>query len=749
MAQLEITAEFAQALNWLHSGKSCFLTGKAGTGKSTLIREFLAHTKRNVLVAAPTGIAALNVGGYTLHRLFGFTPSTTLADVLAPSYFPPRAFAAALKQLDVLIIDEASMVRADLLDCVQTALRKFGPHVGELFSGVQIVLVGDLFQLPPVVSTEQEQTYFASVYDSSYFFSAKCFSPQLFPTLQLSKVYRQQGDQTLIDVLNAIREGFASSEVLSTINKRVDRDFEPPLDEFWVTLAPTNKIVKSRNRKALAQLPAPEITVLAEESGEVDHKNLATDALLQLKEGAQVMLLNNDPVGRWVNGTMGKITRIFLPEDQPVSATTVVASDVSLEIETAAGDLHVVDAYTWEVTEPSVAEGQLTHEVVGQFTQLPVKLAWAVTIHKSQGQTLEKVVLDLSGGTRASGQLYVALSRCTSISGLVLHRPIYPKDIKVDPLIRQQLGSAGPTTTKVKVIAGVLVGQGDGFVRPVEIAVAGPAGLEMTSLVNPNRDVGTAGKEYGLTSARLQVAPQLAQCWPFVEDAIAGCALASPTGRALAVLDDELKRTNLVAALTTVAPLPFPAGLVAGAAAAIAVAAQQELANSPLGEQPVYARLEQHPTGYLLTRAGEIVPYGEPEAVAELIGRNLAHAGPWSAETTAAITAFEKTYFVTVPRVAQGEQEPLTAVLQPGLKVCFTGTVFWEEQTYERAHMEFLARRAGLIVKNNVSRTQCDLLIAADPTTQSRKARDARQFGKPIYSAKEFLAWISAAKNGC
>src|SRR5690625_2322529 len=199
----ELTEEFQHALTLLDQGRNLFLTGRAGTGKSTLIRYFLDHTQRNVVVAAPTGIAALNVNGYTIHRLFSFRSETTLDDVASSRYFPGR-FANSLRNLHTLIIDEASMVRADLFDMIELALRRFGPNPGQLFGGVQLVLVGDLFQLPPVV-TDGEQEMFSTHYDTPYFFSARAFTQEAFPTVHLSRVFRQQGDTQLVDILNAVR----------------------------------------------------------------------------------------------------------------------------------------------------------------------------------------------------------------------------------------------------------------------------------------------------------------------------------------------------------------------------------------------------------------------------------------------------------------------------------------------------------------------------------------------------------------
>ncbi len=297
---ITITSEFAHALDLLQRGSSIFLTGKAGTGKSTLIRHFLALTERNAITVAPTGIAALNVDGYTIHRLFSFPPGINEETVRYGSYYPQR-FAAALKDLDILMVDEVSMVRADLFDAMVAALEKFGPRPGEPFGGVQLVLVGDLYQLPPVVR-EAESAFITERYGTPYFFSARSYTRAAFPTVELTTVFRQIGDSRLVGILNAVREGSLLEAARAELNERTRPDFEPALDEFWLTLATTNRIVGARNRQMLERLGAPPRTFSAEISGESDGFEYPADERLTLAVGAQVMLLNNDASGRWVNG---------------------------------------------------------------------------------------------------------------------------------------------------------------------------------------------------------------------------------------------------------------------------------------------------------------------------------------------------------------------------------------------------------------------------------------------------------------
>ncbi|MDN6399257.1 MAG: DEAD/DEAH box helicase, partial [Brachybacterium sp.] len=370
---LTLTDEFQTALDHLHAGDHLFLTGRAGTGKSTLIRHFLETTERSAITVAPTGIAALNVDGYTIHRLFSFPLGVNQELVRGAGYYPGR-FARALAALDTLIIDEASMVRADLFDALTAALERFGPRPGTPFGGVQLVLVGDLYQLPPVV-TDAEAAFVEERYGTPFFFSARSFDRETFPVVELGTVFRQQGDDRLVDLLNAVREGALLEDARQELNRRTDPDFDPPLEEFWLTLATTNRIVGARNRQQLERLPDPAQTFTARITGDTDGFEHPTEDTLRLAVGAQVMLLTNDPLDRWVNGTLGRI--IALTED------TADADGPVVTVQLRNGRTVTVPPHTWDITRPSVEGGALVHEVVGTFTQLPMKLAWAITIHKS------------------------------------------------------------------------------------------------------------------------------------------------------------------------------------------------------------------------------------------------------------------------------------------------------------------------------------------------------------------------------
>lgn len=753
---IDITSEFALALDLLEAGQSMFLTGKAGTGKSTLIRHFLATTEREALVVAPTGIAALNVEGYTIHQLFGLQPTTTLADVEGGNYYP-RRFAAALRTVGTLVVDEASMVRADLLDMVAVALERFGPVPGEPFGGVQIVLVGDLLQLAPVVRSHEE-LYFHDVYETPYFFSARSYSSERFPLVQLTKVFRQIGDPELTRILNTVREGRLVEESRALLNTRTVPDFEPPAGEFWLTVCTTNRIADSRNRRALERLPGDEIVSHAMVSGEVDARSLPTDTELPLKPGAQVMLLNNDPLGRWVNGSIGQVVSLFLDDDGDLGARVLLRSGRAVD----------VGQHTWEITEPHVEGGGIAHRVVGLVRQLPLRLSWAITIHKSQGQTVERLVVDLSGGTFAYGQLYVALSRCTSMAGLVLRRDVLAKDLKVDARIRRFLRAhTERTSTNVApaFVTALVVGENGARYRPraVEVAVATADGVEFSTLLNPQRDLGSSRADYGISAADIQLAPTLAEAWPGISLALAGRpVVAARADETLEFLDFELKRLGVLAVVPTgveFRSLPFAAEAARALDAPTALERARAMRDSAVrhgwvapGDADAFEAAPALDSGFVLDRERRFRPAGtQPEGLgyAEALAAHVRRAAERAVPSPALAAELdglgrELGEDVLPPEWVDPESVDLDGVFFPGARVCFTGTVVSGGREFAREEMERLARGVGLQPVANVTKTKCDALVVAEPGTQSTKARSAEKWGTPVVAAEEFLDWLGA-----
>ena len=423
--KIEINDQFRAALDELETGSGhLFVTGRAGTGKSTLLRLWRDRTKRSHVVLAPTGIAALNVGGKTIHSFFGFGPAVTPAVVRREAKFVENT--ELYEKLDTVVIDEVSMVRADLLDCVDTFLRLHGPHRGQAFGGVRLVFFGDLFQLPPVV-TPQQKAVLNEQYETPFFFSARAFvAADKFPvrTIQLDQVYRQR-DEDFIAILDAIRTGRARDEHFSALARRHEPSFQPADDEFWIRLTATNEAARHLNEIRLDRLSGPVKEYEAHTTGNLAQDfSPPTEPRLKLKEGAQVMFVANDPLRRWVNGTMGQV--VGFEEDDGGHET--------VNVELADGEIVAVAPHTWETYDWYYDDdaGHIDSKSVGAFVQYPLRLAWAITIHKSQGQTFDRVIIDLDRGLFAAGQLYVALSRCRTLGGMVFIRPIRRGHMLVD-----------------------------------------------------------------------------------------------------------------------------------------------------------------------------------------------------------------------------------------------------------------------------------------------------------------------------
>lgn len=420
--KIELTTEARAALHLFEDTKQhVFLTGRAGTGKSTLLQHFRAITRKRIVVLAPTGVAAVNVQGQTIHSFFGFGPDIT------PEKAQRRATGKKqlYRNLHVIVIDEISMVRADLLDCIDAFLRVNGPRAKEPFGGVQMIFIGDLYQLPPVVRSEEENL-FTIHYASPYFFDANVFRHTSFEVAQLLKVYRQH-DATFVTLLDAVRNGSLDRQQLAALNARYCADLSQLDRQKYVALVTTNAMADRINAYHLGQIRQKSYTFNGTINGAFNRSQLPTDATLTLKAGARIMMLNNEPRGKWVNGTLGNVTTI---KDEGGS----VDMRVELENEYTGKIL----PYTWEVIRFTFDQRtqRIQSEVVGSFTQYPLRLAWGTTIHKAQGKTFDQVVLDFGRGTFAPGQAYVAFSRCRSLAGLVLRTPLKPEFVIVDQRVR-------------------------------------------------------------------------------------------------------------------------------------------------------------------------------------------------------------------------------------------------------------------------------------------------------------------------
>lgn len=432
-ADLEINSEFKEALEIINNtSQHLFITGKAGTGKSTLLDYCYQHCPKDLVILAPTGVAALNVKGQTIHRFFNF-PINVTVEKIKRLEVRPRSL-GIFRNLDTIFIDEVSMLRADLLDCIDAFLQIYGPKPESVFGGVQMVFVGDMYQLPPVVGSD-EQEIFTTYYRSPYFFDAKVFEKIQIKIVELRKIYRQK-DDAFIALLNRIRNNLATPEDIHMLNRQIaEKPQVAEEKEFRISLTPTNRQADNINQNRLDSLDAQLQTAHAEIEGVFSEDYYPTAAELTFKAGSQIMFLNNDAKNRWVNGTVGHIEDIGIDKN----GHTYVKARLHHNHQSVR-----VLPYTWEIFKYKKDGEHITSESVGSFTQFPFRLAWAITIHKSQGKTFEKVEIDIGRGAFSSGQLYVALSRCTSLEGITLTRPVSLKDILTDYRIAEFINRCLP-----------------------------------------------------------------------------------------------------------------------------------------------------------------------------------------------------------------------------------------------------------------------------------------------------------------
>jgi energy-coupling factor transporter ATP-binding protein EcfA2 len=426
--------EFNNAVDFVqHTGKIIYLTGKAGTGKTTFLKYIKATIKKNTVILAPTGVAAVNAGGQTIHSFFKIRPSVYVPgdkrlrarcsqldsdqSTIYDNFQYNKNKLSIIRGLEILIIDEISMVRCDLLDVVDRILRVFRKREKEAFGGVQVILIGDTFQLPPIAQNP-EWEILKQFYENPFFFSSRVMKESKPVYIELKKIYRQK-EQEFIDLLNRVRVNQVTQNDISILNSKFNPVFSPKKNENYVILATHNDMVRRTNLTKLEELPGELNLFNATVDGDFPDAIMPTDRVLQLKEDAQIMFIKNDMGKRYYNGKIAKIVKI---------------DEAEIVAELSEGNQIIVEREKWENIKYvwNDKKKKIEEEVVGTFVQYPVKLAWAITVHKSQGLTFEKVIADLESAF-APGQVYVALSRCVTFNGLVLRTQLHKNAIKTAP----------------------------------------------------------------------------------------------------------------------------------------------------------------------------------------------------------------------------------------------------------------------------------------------------------------------------
>lgn len=761
-----LTAEMNEVREAARLGESLLVLGRAGTGKSTLLhylREALESDEKILGVVAPTGIAALNVDGETFHKFFAFRQDLLPA---LSNYRPPTH----LRDVDVLIIDEISMVRADDFDMMSRALSR-AKGVAEPFGGTQVVMFGDLFQLPPVTDDESDSL---RSYSTEFFFSADAFRRLEAKCIELSRVFRQT-DRDFVDLLNDIRHAASVDSALARLNERV-RDSDDDKDGPAVTIVPSNRLADSVNATMLASLNSEIFEVRAEVEGNISLQDYKVPAVIQFSVGAQVMMTVNSD--EYVNGTTGV-----------VSAFMAETGQVEIVIEEDGRQRRVyVEPHRREVWRKSRTEAVL----IGAITQLPFRLAWAITVHRSQGQTFDRVIFDRDRGMFAPGQLYVALSRCRTFEGLSLRRPVQPADVRVNSDVVRFLRSIDVDEIDLAACSAAVVGfletDAGEHGRLLEIAIeafdAQKPAFTFSTVVNPMRDFDHA--ESGLTPTTVTLAPTVDEVRQLIALLLAGrhvvgfrvnrlqnhlrlndfvddeglwvdVDISDSTRDAVMAADSAcgiltLLRDSMVQGVGKVKAVavgefegPIPSGAFVYDRFGfidLRTFADWLSAGSDANQAPALAAvLVGHADSSAVAGWAKSRVSGDLDGALQSALNSLVHAVNRDGRVTDA--EFEavqlRSQLLGLGLAALERSSPTDALiaLEDGAGICLTGGT-----KAEKDRMRALIESLGFIEVGSVTRSGCRLVVAKDAASASGKARKAHEYDIPVLSWTEFSAHV-------
>ncbi|WP_151548640.1 MULTISPECIES: AAA family ATPase [Corynebacterium] len=766
-----MTAEFHYALDAIRAGKNVLISGKPGSGKSTLLSLYLEHLDPStnagadfvptVMVTAPTNVAAHRVHGYTIHKVFGFRPNMGPEDV-APggAWNPSQAVQDTLRAIDVLVVDEISMVRADHFDMMDRALRLVRENK-QPFGGVQLVLVGDELQLPPVVRANERER-FLERWATPYFFSAVVYPALQLERITLSKVWRHT-DATFVEILNQMREGSAGPRVLAALNTLVDHDAGDTGE--WVTLSSYSRRVNKINKQQLKKLEGQLLVSRAHYEGNARENSFNGVEELRYGRGMRVRVLIDDPEGRFYNGSFGTVTH---------ATQTTITVRLDHSEETVEFQRH-----RWEVTRPAVKDGRLCAESTGSVTQFPLVAGWAMTVYQAQGTTIPRCVIDVHENMGTNGQLYAALSRAVDMEHLRFSSPLTPQHMQAsNAVMRRVRRDISPRINPERLVFiafdGVSLGITDRIARMhVVIAKKGKIVADFGSWINPNCDLGEFGSRMNVPPRGLALAPDLSDFWPLllrqaagglvVGDRLAvlervirhqerGLAVNLGVGYDCADLGITLEKTSLRDRCLEMYEHHKRKGMAIERGVLVPPA-------NPHTEgavyQPVWAeqqpmKLDQdHATdsdnAWASCFGGTTKAKDAKEVVetAELLSAWAISRGVWDYALRREV--LDRTRPNTRAKIELPEVDPRTvdldSVLVPGTRVAFSGCGYNSEDERTDSDFEKLCTAHDLEHRWGVSRKKCDVLIVGDPSSTSRKAKRAREFGLPIIDLAAFDSW--------